>query len=101
MRPTVTAIRRAEGWGAAAGALRWLVPTAAFEALRRVPKRYVDEAGLRRLLTGAGLDIQEVRRTFLGGVSVIAWARRGASIDEDGADGASSPALQPVACGQP
>lgn len=95
VRPTLAAVRRADGALAAAGALRWLVPTAAFEALRRVPKRYVDEADIRGLLASAGFVVRETRSTFLAGVSVMAWARRGQTLDDDDAVGVSSDILQP------
>jgi 2-polyprenyl-3-methyl-5-hydroxy-6-metoxy-1,4-benzoquinol methylase len=39
LRRTLLAVCRADGARAAADALRWLVPTAAFETLRRIPKR--------------------------------------------------------------
>jgi SAM-dependent methyltransferase len=101
VRPTVAAVRRAEGCLAAAGALRWLVPTAAFEALRRIPKRYVDERAVRGLLARAGFVVRESRPAFLGDVSVLAWARRGTPLDEDGAMGAPSMVLQPSWSGRP
>ena len=41
------------------------------------------------------------RNTFLGGVSVLAWARRRECFDEDGAVGASFENLHPSCCGQP
>ena len=96
VRSTVRAVRRAEGLLAAAEALRWLVPTAVFETLRRVPKTYFDEIGVRRLLTNAGFDVRESGTTFLGDVSVIAWARRSESLDDDGAVQAPSMTLHPM-----
>jgi SAM-dependent methyltransferase len=95
VRSTLAVVRRTHGTLAAAGALRWLIPTAAFEALRRVPKRYVEDAELRRLLSRAGFAVRETRTTFLGGVSLIGWARRGIPIHEDDTVGVSSDAVQP------
>ena len=94
VRRTLAAVCRADGAGAAVGALRWLVPTAAFEALRRIPKRYVDEAGIRGHLTRAGFVVRETRSTFLGGVSLIAWAQREQTVGEGGAVGAPAEIFQ-------
>lgn len=68
-------IRRTEGVGAAARALRWLVPTAIFERVRDCEHRYLDEGEFHGRLTRAGFDILETRRTFLAGISLMAWAR--------------------------
>jgi 2-polyprenyl-3-methyl-5-hydroxy-6-metoxy-1,4-benzoquinol methylase len=56
-------------------ALRWLLPTAVFETLRHVDRRYLSEADFRRAITGAGFEVLEVRETFLAGISRLAWAR--------------------------
>ena len=96
----LASVRRTEGLLAAASALRWLVPTAAFEALRRVPKRYLDEAGVTQLLARSGFVVRETRNTFLGGVSVMAWAQPNAVLDEDDATGASSRAFHPSLSGR-
>jgi 2-polyprenyl-3-methyl-5-hydroxy-6-metoxy-1,4-benzoquinol methylase len=77
VRSTFASIRTAEGLGAAARALRWLLPTAVFEALRHYEARYYDRDALARDLAGAGFEIVESRRTFLSGVSLMAWARTG------------------------
>ena len=95
VRRTLASVWRADGAAAAASALRWLVPTAVFEAFRRIPKRYVDDAGIRGALARAGFLVRETRRTFLGGVSVIAWAQQAQPIDHDDAMGASSEVLHP------
>lgn len=63
------------GGAEAVRALRWLLPTAAFEVLRRGRRRYVDERGFHALLAGAGFEVLESRRTFLGDVSLLAWVR--------------------------
>jgi SAM-dependent methyltransferase len=101
VRRTLAAVRRADGALAAAGALRWLVPTAAFEAVRRTPKRYVDETDVRRLLAGAGFVVREARSTFLGDLSVIAWAQRGHVPEIGGADGAPAAVLHLTSSGRP
>jgi len=74
-------IRRTEGVAPAARALRWLVPTALFERFRDCEHRYFDERQFHQRLAGAGFDVIESRRTFLAGMSVMAWTRR-----RDGAD---------------
>ena len=95
VRRTLASVWRADGAAAAASALRWLVPTAVFEAFRRIPKRYVDDAGIRGALARAGFLVRETRRTFLGGVSVIAWAQQVQPVDHDDAMGASSEVFHP------
>jgi hypothetical protein len=59
-----------------------------------MPKRYVDETDVRRILARAGFVVREVRSTFLGDLSVIAWAQRGQLPDVVGAGGARSMVLQ-------
>lgn len=85
VRSTFAAIRAEDGLGAAARALRWLVPTAFFEALRHYEPRYYDRDGLDRDLTGAGFEVLECRRTFLSGISLMAWARAGRGNGRSGA----------------
>jgi SAM-dependent methyltransferase len=68
-------IRRTQGLRAAGHALRWLVPTGVFEALRRHELRYLTPAEFGRTLARAGFDMLEARQTFLAGVSLLAWAR--------------------------
>jgi SAM-dependent methyltransferase len=55
--------------------LRWLVPTAIFEGLRHVERRYLGEAEFRSALLGAGFEVLEIRETFLAGISRLAWTR--------------------------
>ena len=100
VRRTLAAVRREDGVLAAAGALRWLVPTAVFEAMRRTPKRYVDEHDVSHILAHAGFVVRESRRTFLGGVSVIVWAQRGKLPIEGDAGGGSPDILQPASWGR-
>jgi SAM-dependent methyltransferase len=74
--PTFREIRAREGLGPALQALRWLVPTAVFERFRHYEPHYTDEHELRELLSQAGFEILEATRTFLAGISVLAWVRR-------------------------
>jgi 2-polyprenyl-3-methyl-5-hydroxy-6-metoxy-1,4-benzoquinol methylase len=67
--------RQAEGLGAAVGALRWLLPTAAFERFRDCEHRYMSEAEFREALDQAGFDVLEAHPTFLVGISHLAWVR--------------------------
>ena len=60
---------------AALRSLRWLVPTAVFEGLRRVERRYLSESAFRAALNHAGFEVLEVRETFLAGMSRLAWTR--------------------------
>ncbi|MBM4441491.1 MAG: methyltransferase domain-containing protein [Candidatus Rokubacteria bacterium] len=75
VRPTFAAVRGAEGWAAALHALRWLVPTAVFEAFRHYDPWYPDVAALHEALATAGFDVHESRPAFLAGVSRLVWAR--------------------------
>jgi SAM-dependent methyltransferase len=56
-------------------ALRWLVPTAAFEALRSGERRYLDAGEFHALLADAGFALEDSARTFLGQISLLAWTR--------------------------
>jgi SAM-dependent methyltransferase len=85
VRSTFASIRTDEGLGAATRSLRWLLPTALFEALRHYEARYYDREALARDLNGAGFEIVESRRTFLSGVSLMAWARAGRGEGRHGA----------------
>ena len=55
--------------------LRWLVPTAVFEMLRHVDRRYLTEADFLAGLRAAAFEILESRETFLAGISRLAWVR--------------------------
>ena len=74
--PTFKTIRASEGWGAALGALRWLLPTALFEGFRSYTPHYTEADALHGLLADAGFEILETRRTFLADISCLAWVRR-------------------------
>lgn len=60
-------------------ALRWLVPTATFEAFRRHPLHYLTRDEFGHVLARAGFSVLESRQTFLAGLSLLAWARVGAT----------------------
>lgn len=72
---TFDEVRADRGVMAATRALRWLLPTAVFEAFRDCEHRYLAPAAFRGALTGAGFEILELRRTFLAELSLLAWAR--------------------------
>lgn len=75
VRPTFAALREREGFAAALHALRWLVPTAVFEAFRHYDPWYPDAAALHDALHAAGFDIYDSRPAFLAGVSRLVSAR--------------------------
>lgn len=56
-------------------ALRWLVPTAAFELLRDFEPRYPSRPALRAMIEAAGFDVLEERDAFLAGLCRLVWAR--------------------------
>jgi SAM-dependent methyltransferase len=68
-------VRATDGTLAALRALRWLLPTALFEAFRECDHRYLTEEAFHAALARAGFEVLEVRRTFLAGISLLAWAR--------------------------
>jgi SAM-dependent methyltransferase len=76
---TFRSVRANDGLGAAVASLRWLGPTAVFEACRHYDARYPDADTLHDELAVAGFDIVESRPAFLAGVSRLVWARRAAS----------------------
>lgn len=63
------------GLGDGLRALRWLIPTAAFEALRSGERRYLSVTEFHALLQGAAFRVLESKRTFLGQMSLLAWTR--------------------------
>ncbi|HXH83969.1 MAG TPA: class I SAM-dependent methyltransferase [Candidatus Tectomicrobia bacterium] len=73
--PTFRELYRAQGLNKAVRGLRWLVPTAAFERLRRIERRYYDREAFHAVLRAAGFEVLEARRTFLAGISHLAWTR--------------------------
>ena len=72
---TFRQIRARQGLGAAARALRWLVPTATFEMFRQYEPQYLNRDEFERLLARAGFEVLEVRATFLADLSLLAWVR--------------------------
>jgi SAM-dependent methyltransferase len=72
---TFARIWREQGLRAAGDALRWLVPTAIFEALRRHELQYLTRTEFDRALARAGFEVLETRETFLAGLSLLAWTR--------------------------
>jgi SAM-dependent methyltransferase len=74
--PTFHQVRIREGTGRAIRALRWLVPTAIFERLRDYTPHFTEPGELRAMVSRAGFEVLEVRRSFLADVSVLAWVRR-------------------------
>ena len=74
--PTSAHIRARENLGPALQALRWLVPTAMFERFRDCEPRYTDAAAFHDVLTQAGFELLEAKRTFLADISLMAWVRR-------------------------
>ena len=75
VRRTFADVRRRGGWWEAARSLRWLVPTALFDAFRGVEPRYLTREEFDRALGAAGFEILERRATFLAGISLLSWAR--------------------------
>jgi SAM-dependent methyltransferase len=76
---TFQEMRREGGWLKAIRALRWLLPTALFDTLRSVHPRYLSREQFDAALQRAGFEVLERRRTFLAGVSLLAWVRINAS----------------------
>lgn len=72
---TFRRIRARQGTGSALRALRWLVPTAAFETFRNYDPQYLTRDEFGRALGRAGFEVFELRETFLAGLSLLAWAR--------------------------
>jgi SAM-dependent methyltransferase len=72
---TFAEVQRDTGLGQAVRALRWLVPTAVFEMLRDVERRYLTEADFHAGLRAAAFEILDARETFLAGISRLAWVR--------------------------
>lgn len=73
---TFRAVRAGGGLANGLRALRWLVPTAAFEAVRSGQRRYLTPAEFHALLRNAGFTVLDSTRTFLGQISLLAWTRR-------------------------
>src|SRR5438034_7127123 len=65
---TFREVRRAEGLGAAVGALRWLVPTAAFGWSRACAHRSMSGAAFHGAADRAGSHVLQGHPTFLWGL---------------------------------
>jgi len=75
---TARAVWAREGMGAALHALWWLVPNAVFDMMRgRRESHYWTETELRTCLEGVGFEVLQIRPTFLNGISLLAWCRKG------------------------
>lgn len=72
---TFRRVREQQSTAAALRALRWLVPTAAFETFRQNDPQYLSRDEFGRVLGRAGFEVLELRETFLAGLSLLAWAR--------------------------
>jgi 2-polyprenyl-3-methyl-5-hydroxy-6-metoxy-1,4-benzoquinol methylase len=72
---TFSEVRGDKGLVQALRALRWLVPTAVFEMMRHVDRRYLTETDFHASLRAAGFEILDSRQTFLAGISRLAWVR--------------------------
>ena len=76
---TLREIARRDGLGAALRGALWVLPNSIFEAARqRVGPHYWDEDTFSGELRRAGFTVLEMRRTFLRGASLLAWARKSA-----------------------
>jgi len=75
VRQTFADVRATKGVGHAVRSLRWLVPTAVFEMLRHVDRRYLTEADFHAGLRAAAFELLDSRETFLAGISRLAWVR--------------------------
>lgn len=73
--PTFRQIRGRQGLVAAIRALRWLLPTALFERFRDYEPHYLSPEEFHRGLAAAGFEVLDSKRTFLAGISLLAWTR--------------------------
>ena len=72
---TFADVRGDKGLAQAVRALRWLIPTAVFEMLRHVERRYLTETDFHAGLRAATFEILDSRATFIAGISRLAWVR--------------------------
>jgi ubiquinone/menaquinone biosynthesis C-methylase UbiE len=76
-RPMLFEIARRDGLGGALRCLLWVMVNSIFEAARaRVGPHYWDEATFAAQVRQAGFVLLDMRRTFLGGASLLVWARK-------------------------
>ncbi len=77
IRRTFEDLRARLGLAAALHSLLWSIPNAIFETFRRpVAPHYWDESEFSAHLADAGFVVLTMRRTFLEGASVLAWAEK-------------------------
>lgn len=77
--PTLREIRRCDGLGAALRWLPWGLVASIFEAAReRVGPHEWNEATCSAQVRRAGFAVLDMRRTFLGGASLLVWAQKSA-----------------------
>lgn len=75
--PALKEARTRDGLWAALRCLLWVLPNAVFEMTRkRIGPYYWQEEEFARHLREAGFTVLEMRRTFFGGASLLAWARK-------------------------
>ena len=67
-----------EGAGAALRSLLWLVPNALFELVKgQRESQYWSASEFQACLEDVGFEVLELRPTFLNGISLLAWCRKG------------------------
>ncbi len=77
LRESFQTVRRREGLGQALRALRWVLPNAVFERVRRrTGPHYWQEEEFAHRLHAAGFTVLDLRRTFFESASLLAWARK-------------------------
>ena len=77
--PLLAEIRRRDGLGAALQWLLWGLVTSIFEAAREpIGPHEWDEGTCSTRVRRAGFALLDMRRTFLGGASLLVWARKSA-----------------------
>jgi SAM-dependent methyltransferase len=76
---TLRELARRDGLRAALHAILWVLPGSLFEsARRRIGPRHWDEDTFAGELCRAGFSVEEIRRTFRRGASLLVRARKGA-----------------------
>jgi SAM-dependent methyltransferase len=74
---TFADVQRREGLASALRCLQWVLPNALFELTRRrIGPHYWPEQEFAVRLEGVGFTVLEMKRTFLDGVSLLAWVRK-------------------------
>lgn len=88
--PALREVAAREGLAATFRCMLWALPNAVFEATRKpIGPHYWQEEEFAAHLRNAGFSVLEIRRTFLNGVSLLAWVQKppeaGAAPGEAGA----------------